>query len=108
MALGRVAAPVDDEVRSILDLAQRAGDFATQLGGDFGWTVSEAGVTVDHASNQFGERHRLSRGLAGDVAQPVNQRQVRVIQTLGGDLDGLNVTLKRVERFWIDQVRFRL
>ena len=24
------------------------------------------------------------------------------------DLDGLNVTLKRVERFWIDQVRFRL
>jgi hypothetical protein len=26
----------------------------------------------------------------------------------GADLDGLNVTLKRMERFWIDQVRFRL
>jgi len=26
----------------------------------------------------------------------------------GADLDGLNVTLKRLERFWIDQVRFRL
>jgi hypothetical protein len=24
------------------------------------------------------------------------------------DMDGLNVTLKRLERFWIDQVRFRL
>jgi DNA-binding MarR family transcriptional regulator len=24
------------------------------------------------------------------------------------DLDALNVTLKRMERFWIDQVRFRL
>jgi DNA-binding MarR family transcriptional regulator len=26
----------------------------------------------------------------------------------GADLAGLNVTLKRLERFWIDQVRFRL
>jgi DNA-binding MarR family transcriptional regulator len=26
----------------------------------------------------------------------------------GDDLGGLNVTLKRLERFWIDQVRFRL
>ena len=26
----------------------------------------------------------------------------------GEDLEGLNVTLKRLERFWIDQVRFRL
>ena len=24
------------------------------------------------------------------------------------NLDSLNVTLKRLERFWIDQVRFRL
>jgi DNA-binding MarR family transcriptional regulator len=26
----------------------------------------------------------------------------------GADIDGKNVTLKRLERFWIDQVRFRL
>ena len=26
----------------------------------------------------------------------------------GTDMEGLNVTLKRLERFWIDQVRFRL
>jgi hypothetical protein len=26
----------------------------------------------------------------------------------GDDLSGLNITLKRLERFWIDQVRFRL
>ena len=30
------------------------------------------------------------------------------IRTIGDDLNGLNVTLKRLERFWIDQVRFRL
>jgi hypothetical protein len=24
------------------------------------------------------------------------------------ELDGLNVSLKRMERFWIDQVRFQL
>jgi DNA-binding MarR family transcriptional regulator len=26
----------------------------------------------------------------------------------GADMEGMNVTLKRLERFWIDQVRFRL
>ena len=36
MALGRVAAPVDDEVGPVLDFAQRARHLATQLGGDLG------------------------------------------------------------------------
>ncbi len=52
MALGRVAAPVDDEVGPVLDFAQRAGHLATQLGGDLGWTVSERGVAVDHPADQ--------------------------------------------------------
>jgi hypothetical protein len=31
------------------------------------------------------------------------------VGNVGADhLDSLNTTLKRVERFWIDQVRFRL
>ena len=62
MALGRVAAPVDDEVGPVLDFAQRARNFATQLGGDLGWTVSKRGVAVDHAADQLGQRDRIPAG----------------------------------------------
>src|SRR6185503_7601839 len=51
MAFRRVAAPVDDEVRPVLDFAQRARDLATQLGGYFSGAVSKRGVAVDHASD---------------------------------------------------------
>ena len=40
------------------------------------------------------DRHLGSLEAVGNVGQP--------------DLDVMNVTLKRLERFWIDQVRFRL
>jgi hypothetical protein len=34
---------------------------------------------------------------------------LEAVGNVGSDhLDSLNVTLKRLERFWIDQVRFRL
>ena len=39
-------------------------------------------------------RHLVSLEAVGNVTGP--------------DMEGLNVTLKRMERFWIDQVRFRL
>jgi len=44
-------------------------------------------------SELFG-RHLLSLEAVGNVG--------------GGDLEGMNISLKRIERFWIDQVRFRL
>ena len=47
MAFGRIASPVDDEVRAVLDFAQSTSDFTTQLGGDFCWAVSQRRVTVD-------------------------------------------------------------
>ena len=47
----------------------------------------------DMLKNLF-ERHLGSLEAVGNVG--------------GADLEGLNVTLKRLERFWIDQVRFRL
>ncbi len=50
MALGRVASPVDDEIGSVLDFAQRACDFATQLGGDFGGTVSQRCVAIEQTT----------------------------------------------------------
>jgi len=40
------------------------------------------------------DRHLGSLEAVGNVA--------------GGDLDGMNTSLRRMERFWIDQVRFRL
>ena len=56
MALGRVAAPVDDEVGPVLDFAQRAGHLTAQLGGDLGGAVSKRGVAVDDAADQLGQR----------------------------------------------------
>ncbi|MCA9066773.1 MAG: hypothetical protein KDA96_27085, partial [Planctomycetaceae bacterium] len=41
MALGRVSTPIHDEVSSILYFTKSTRDFTTQLGGDFGGTVSK-------------------------------------------------------------------
>jgi hypothetical protein len=40
------------------------------------------------------DRHLASLEAVGNVGE--------------SDLEGLNTSLKRVERFWIDQVRFQL
>ena len=79
----RIAAPVDDEVRSILHFAQRTRDLATQLGGYLSGAVSKRGVAVDHTSDQFGQRHRLALGLACDIAEAVHQRHVGLVQEVG-------------------------
>ena len=89
MAFRRVAAPVDDEVRPVLDFAQRARDLATQLGGYFSGAVSKRGVAVDHASDHFGQGDGAALRLARDVAEPVDQRHVGVVQDVGRDFDGL-------------------
>ena len=87
VALGRVAAPVDDEVGPVLHFAQRAGHFTAQLGGDFGGAVSKRCVAVDDAADQFGEPDRLALRLAGGVAETVDERHVRGVQELGRGLD---------------------
>ncbi len=89
VALGRVAAPVDDEVGPVLDFAQRARDLAAQLGGYLSGAVSERGVAVDHTADQLGQGHRLALGLAGDVAEAVDQRHVGVVEEVGRGLDRL-------------------
>lgn len=47
-----------------------------------------------------------------DMLYTLFQRHLQSLDTVGNvgeaDLNGLNTTLKRLERFWIDQVRFRL
>src|SRR5439155_23003145 len=71
VAFRGVAAPVDDEIRPILDFAQRARDLATQLGGYLSGAVSKRRVAVDHSSDHLGQSHGFALGLARDVAQPV-------------------------------------
>src|SRR5262249_27076989 len=88
VALGGIAAPVHDEVRPILDLAERARNLAAQLGSYLSGAVSKRGVTVNHASDRLGEGDRLALCLARDVAEAVHQRHVRVVQEVGGGLHG--------------------
>ena len=58
VALGRVAAPVDDEVRRFFTSPNVST--CHRLGGDFGWAMSKRGVAVDDAADQFGEPDRLA------------------------------------------------
>src|SRR5580658_5357864 len=47
-----------------------------------------------------------------DMLREMFERHLGSLEAVGnvgaGELDGLNVSLKRMERFWIDQVRFQL
>src|SRR5580692_4325272 len=47
-----------------------------------------------------------------DMLRELFERHLGSLEPVGNvtlaDLDGLNTSLKRLERFWIDQVRFRL
>jgi DNA-binding MarR family transcriptional regulator len=47
-----------------------------------------------------------------DMLREMFDRHLGSLEAVGnvgaGELDGLNVSLKRMERFWIDQVRFQL
>jgi hypothetical protein len=56
--------------------------------------LTEKGEQVKIMVAELFDRHLGSLEAVGNVGQP--------------DLDAMNVTLKRLERFWIDQVRFRL
>ena len=56
--------------------------------------LTNKGELVRNMLGELFERHLGSLGPVGNVVE--------------ADLDPLNTTLRRVERFWIDQVRFRL
>ena len=50
--------------------------------------------------------------LVRDMLRELFDRHLGSLEAVGnvglGDMDAMNITLKRLERFWIDQVRFRL
>ena len=56
--------------------------------------LTRKGEVVRDMLRQLFDRHLVSLEAVGNVA--------------GQDLDSVNVALRRVERFWIDQVRFQL
>src|SRR6202008_4292544 len=56
--------------------------------------LTAKGEAVKDMLGQLFDRHLVSLEAVGNVTSP--------------DLDGVNVTLRRMERFWIDQVRFQL
>jgi DNA-binding MarR family transcriptional regulator len=56
--------------------------------------LTPRGEAVRDMLNKLFGRHLLSLEAVGNVS--------------GADMESLNVSLKRMERFWIDQVRFRL
>ena len=84
-ALGLIARAADGSVRDGLSLLDQA--IALSAG-----RIEESAVR-DMLGELF-DRHLTSLEAVGNVGAE--------------NLDGLNVTLKRMERFWIDQVRFRL
>jgi DNA-binding MarR family transcriptional regulator len=56
--------------------------------------LTRKGEAVRDMLHELFNRHLGSLEAVGNVAQ--------------GDFEGMNTSLKRLERFWIDQVRFRL
>ena len=56
--------------------------------------LTRKGEVVRDMLREMFDRHLGSLEAVGNVG--------------GSDMDAINVTLKRLERFWIDQVRFRL
>ncbi len=77
MAFGRIASPIHDEVGSLFHFAECTGNFTTQLGGDFGGTVSQRGMAVQQPSQLIGHRNAFFLSFTRGVAHPIHQRHVR-------------------------------
>tara|TARA_B100000029_G_scaffold437778_1_gene453208 strand:- start:473 stop:940 length:468 start_codon:yes stop_codon:yes gene_type:complete len=89
MAIEWVSSPVDDEIRSVHHFAQRARYFATQLGGDFGWTVSQRGVAVDHPTDKLRESYCRTLCFASDITEAINEWHVGFVEIVGCHVDGV-------------------
>ena len=99
-----------------------AGELRTRghyLGSNVSYNLTklvESGY-IHHARSEADRRSVLVRltpkgEAVRDMLRELFTRHLGSLEAVGNvgaeDLDGLNITLKRLERFWIDQVRFRL
>jgi DNA-binding MarR family transcriptional regulator len=99
-----------------------AGELRTRghyLGSNVSYNLKKLveGGYIHHERSEADRRSvlvRLTRKgeAVRDMLRELFDRHLGSLEAVGNvgsnDLDSLNVTLKRLERFWIDQVRFRL
>jgi len=99
-----------------------AGELRTRghyLGSNVSYNLKKLveGGYIHHARSEADRRSVLVRltvkgELVRDMLRELFDRHLGSLEAVGnvglGDMDGMNITLKRLERFWIDQVRFRL
>lgn len=76
MAFRRIAAPIDDEIGPVFNFTQRTSNFATQLSGDLGRTMSQRGMAIEQSSQQVGQCHTFFLRFTGGVTHAVDQRHV--------------------------------
>ena len=72
------------------------------------WVAPRLGLEVEGLELRLTSKGEVVR----DMLRELFDRHLSSLEAVGNvgsaDMDGLNVILKRMERFWIDQVRFRL
>ena len=99
-----------------------AGELRTRghyLGSNVSYNLKKLveGGYIHHERSEADRRSvlvRLTRKgeAVRDMLRELFERHLGSLEAVGNvsiaDLDGVNVALKRLERFWIDQVRFRL
>ena len=88
VTLRRIPTPVQNKVGSILHFTERARNLSTQLGDNFGRTVSQRRVAVEQASELIRQRHAFFLRFASRIAHSVNQRHIGGVQQIGGSLNG--------------------
>ena len=98
MGFGRVAAPVDNEIGSILDFAQRRRALTHALEGNTRGPMTDRGGRVNVGPHQVSNGHRLALRFTGGIAQAIHYRETGIGQNLGGRFHGRG----RVRLFTID------
>ena len=87
MTFRGITSPVDNEICSILDFAERTSDLTTQLGSYFSWTVSQGGMAVEQRTKQVCHGDTFLLCLASRIAHPVHKRHVSFIQMIRSHLN---------------------
>src|SRR5689334_18909892 len=125
--LERVGQPDVNSVQALLlfnigEQELTAGELRTRghyLGSNVSYNLKKLveGGYIHHERSESDRRSvlvRLTRKgeVVRDMLRELFDRHLNSLEAVGNvgidNLDGLNTTLKRLERFWIDQVRFRL
>ena len=92
MTLGRIPAPENQVVGTILHLAKRAGHFAHSLEGNSRGAVTHARGGVDDPTNPVGDRHSHALRFGRGVTETIGQRKAGREQDVSGPVHRLVVT----------------